>query len=89
MNRILLMLQVSRAVEKFVLVSNVDVFVKANKELGDLIRYMQYYQDNSIICESKVRSIFDLLYLNYSDKLKEMQKSKKWGESSLTINIEF
>lgn len=80
---------VSRAVEKFVLVSNVDVFVKANKELGDLIRYMQYYQDNSIICESKVRSIFDLLYLNYSDKLKEMQKSKKWRKSSLTINIEF
>lgn len=72
---------VSRAVEKFVLVSNVDVFVKANKELGDLIRYMQYYQDNSIICESKVRSIFDLLYSNYSDKLKEMQKSKKWEKS--------
>ena len=48
--------------------------------VGDLIHYMQYYQDNSIICESKVRSIFDLLYLNYSDKLKEMQKSKKLGE---------
>lgn len=72
---------VSRAVEKFVLVSNVDVFVKANKELGDLIRYMQYYQEKSILCDSKVQSIFDLLYSDYSDKLKEMKKSKSWGKS--------
>lgn len=72
---------VSRAIEKFVLVSNVDVFVKANKELSDLIRYMRYYQENSILCDSNVRSIFDLLYSDYSDKLKEMKKSKNWGKS--------
>lgn len=75
---------VSRAIEKFILVSNVDVFVKANKELGDLIRYMQYYQEDTLLCESRVRSIFDLLYSDYYDKLKEMQKRKKWKRSKYT-----
>lgn len=75
---------VSRAVEKFILVSNVDVFMKSNKELADLIRYMEYYEEASVMCESKVRSIFDLLYSDYSDKLKEMQKRKHWGKSQYT-----
>lgn len=72
---------VSRAIDKFVLVSHVDVFLQEKHELCDLIRYMQYYQDNSIVCESKVRSIFDLLYSDYSKELKELEKRNTWGRS--------
>ncbi|MBF0780636.1 MULTISPECIES: AAA domain-containing protein [unclassified Granulicatella] len=74
----------SRAVEKFILVSHVDTFLRRNGELNDLIKYMQYYQENSLICESKVRSIFDLLYSDYADELAEMKKRKTWGKSRYT-----
>ena len=72
---------VSRAVKQFILVSHVDNFLKKNGEISDLIRYMQYYQEESIIHQSQVRSIFDLLYSDYSDVLKQKEKNQGWKRS--------
>lgn len=60
---------VSRAIKQFVLVTDHDLFYKKGKDIGDLIRYMQYSTLDENIIESQVVSIFDLLYKKYSQKL--------------------
>lgn len=60
---------VSRAVRQFVLVTDHDLFFKKGKNIGDLIRYMQYSTLDENIIESQVVSVFDLLYKQYSRKL--------------------
>lgn len=75
----LLNVAVSRAENKLiVIVSGNDEFLE-NNNLGDLIRYIQY--NNFQIINSKIYSIFDLLYTSYSDKLLEFyRKHKKVSE---------
>ena len=60
---------VSRAVRQFVLVTDHDLFYKKGKNIGDLIRYMQYSTLDENVIESQVVSVFDLLYKQYSKKL--------------------
>ncbi len=60
---------VSRAVKQFVLVTDHDLFYKKGKNIGDLIRYMQYSTLDENVIESQVVSVFDLLYKQYSRKL--------------------
>ncbi len=60
---------VSRAVREFVLVTDHDLFYKQGKDIGDLIRYMQYSTLDEKLLESQVVSVFDLLYREYSKKL--------------------
>lgn len=60
---------VSRAIKKFVLVTDHDLFYKKGKNIGDLIRYMQYSTLDENVIESQVVSVFDLLYKKYSQKL--------------------
>lgn len=60
---------VSRAVKQFVLVTDHALFFKKGKDIGDLIRYIQYSTLDENMIESKVISIFDLLYRQYSRKL--------------------
>jgi|AKZA01.1.fsa_nt_gi Protein of unknown function (DUF2726). len=71
----------SRAKEKFILVSDVDVFKMANGEINDLIRYMEYYKEESILYNSDVRSIFDLLYTDYEEVLKYKRSNRYWKKS--------
>jgi Protein of unknown function (DUF2726). len=72
---------VSRAKEKFILSSSVDTFKRNNGEISDLIKYMEYYEEDSVLYQSKVRSIFDLFYSDYATALEEKKKSKHWGTS--------
>jgi len=72
---------VSRAKEKFILVSGVDVFKEAKGEISDLIRYMEYHEEDSILYQSKVRSIFDLLYKDYAAVLEQKRLTTLWGKS--------
>ncbi len=72
---------VSRAIEQFILVSHVDTFLEENGDISDLIKYMQYYEDDCLIYQSQVKSIFDLLYSDYSALLKEKEKNEKWKKS--------
>ena len=69
---------VSRAKEKFILVSDVDVFKQSKGEINDLIRYMEYYEDDSQLHQSKVRSIFDLMYSDYKEELERKRRNPNW-----------
>ena len=60
---------VSRAIKQFVLVTDHDLFYKKGKNIGDLIRYMQYSTLDENVIESQVVSVFDLLYKQYSRRL--------------------
>jgi hypothetical protein len=60
---------VSRAQQQFVLVTGQNVFTKANSDVGNLVRYMEYSTLNENIIESEIVSIFDLLYEEFSDVL--------------------
>lgn len=77
----LLNVAISRAIEQFILVSHVDTFLEENGDISDLIRYMQYYEEDCLIHQSEVKSIFDLLYSDYSIILKQKEKNNKWRKS--------
>lgn len=63
---------VSRAINKFTLVTGDDVFTKNNKSLAALIRYIRYYASNEEIHDSPVISAFDLLYSEYDRSLEKL-----------------
>lgn len=65
----LLNVAVSRAKKKLLIVVSNDE-QNTNTNIGDLVRYIQY--NNLEIVQSKVSSIFDLLYKNYESKRKKM-----------------
>lgn len=73
---------VSRAQNQFILVTDEKVFYKYGNEIGDLMRYMEYSTLDSNIVESEVISIFDLLYREYSDKLRSFRERAKRFKSS-------
>ena len=52
---------VSRAINKFTLVTGNQVFTKNNKSLAALVRYIKYYASDQYIYDSPVISAFDLL----------------------------
>lgn len=68
-----------REQKRFVLVSAVDIFKRSNKEISELIRYMEYYTEASLYHESQVISVFDLLYKEFSEVL--VQRENKLRES--------
>lgn len=63
---------VSRAINKFTLVTGEEVFTKNNKSLAALIRYIKYYAANEQIYSSPVISAFDLLYEEYDRSLEKL-----------------
>ncbi|RXJ55241.1 AAA domain-containing protein [Candidatus Marinarcus aquaticus] len=87
-NENLLNVAISRAVDKlFVVVSDRE----KNKNMKDLVNYIKY--NNLEIKESKVYSIFDLLYQSYSPYLKKYltkykSLSKHKSENLMNIVIE-
>ncbi|SFF64695.1 Superfamily I DNA and/or RNA helicase [Halobacillus alkaliphilus] len=67
---------ISRAEEKLIVVVADGGDRWHGTNIGDLIRYIRY--NNFQVIESKIHSVFDLLYSSYSDKLLNiMKKSKK------------
>jgi superfamily I DNA and/or RNA helicase/very-short-patch-repair endonuclease len=68
---------VSRAVDKLIIVvSGNDEFLGKSSNIGDLIKYIDY--NNFEIVESKIYSVFDLLYKQYYRKrLEVLGKMKK------------
>lgn len=65
---------VSRAVDKLVVVV-ADNEKNDNSNIGDLIRYIDY--NNFEIINSKIYSVFDLLYHSYSERLLGIRKKRK------------
>ena len=68
---------VSRAIRQFILVTDHDLFYKKGKDIGDLIRYIQYSTLDKNVIDSQIVSIFDLLYRNYSSKLLRLKAKMK------------
>ncbi|MDF2927384.1 MAG: hypothetical protein K0R57_6298 [Paenibacillaceae bacterium] len=66
---------VSRAQNKFILVTDQEAFRRYGNEVGDLMRYMEYSSLDPQIVESQVTSVFDLLYREYSAKLRVFRNS--------------
>lgn len=84
---------VSRAIKQFVLVTDHDLFFKRSKNIGDLIRYIQYSTLDENVIESNIVSVFDLLYRQYSSKLiplkaKMDQSARHQSEEALRVLLE-
>ena len=84
---------VSRAIKQFVLVTDHDLFYKKGKEIGDLIRYMQYSTLDENVIDSQVVSVFDLLYKQYSRKLLPLKakmdsEARYQSEEALRVLLE-
>lgn len=62
---------VSRAAKRFVLVTNHDMLSKS-RHLRDLIGYIQYHNPGQCVVDSMVVSVFDLLYRDYSARLRPL-----------------
>ena len=72
---------ISRAKNKFILVTGNDVFTENNKSIAALIRYIKYYADNDHIYQSPVISAFDLLYEDYDKSLEALNSRLRKNDS--------
>lgn len=70
----LLNVAVSRAISKLRIVISPDEWNK-NTNTGDLVRYIRY--NNFEVIQSKIYSVFDLLYQSYSEQRHEYLKKHK------------
>ncbi|MFC9777381.1 AAA domain-containing protein [Paenibacillus chitinolyticus] len=73
---------VSRAQNQFILVTDKSAFRKYGNEVGDLMRYMEYSTLDNIVVESEIHSVFDLLYKEYSEKLRDFRKRVRFFNKS-------
>ncbi len=80
---------VSRAKDMFVLVTDHDLLENNGKDLRNLLRYMMYNSLDEDIIESKIVSVFDLLYENYDEILEPLRKRIKHNTKYLSENIIF
>ena len=65
---------VSRAINKFTLVTGDDVFTRNNRSLAALVRYIKYYAPDDHVHDSPVISAFDLLYNEYDRSLEKLNE---------------
>lgn len=72
-NPCLVNVAVSRAQEQFILVTDHALFRKSRKDIGNLIRYIEYNTLHENITHSQLISVFDLLYKDYSKQLQGLQ----------------
>ena len=72
---------VSRARNKFTLVTGNDVFERHAGHIAALIRYIKYYADDGEIFESPVISAFDLLYSEYDKSLERLNSRLNSNDS--------
>jgi hypothetical protein len=72
----LLNVAVSRAAKRLIVVASGDV-AESNSNIGDLVGYIRY--NNFEVKESKIYSVFDLLYRCYSKLLLEYMANNKAG----------
>ncbi|HEX5348920.1 MAG TPA: AAA domain-containing protein [Pseudonocardiaceae bacterium] len=62
---------VSRAVRRFILVTNNDM-LPTSRHIRDLVDYIRYQNPGEKVVESAVVSVFDLLYRDYSPRLRPL-----------------
>lgn len=64
---------VSRAKNRFTLVTGDEIFTANNGHIAALIRYIEYYAQDGQIVRAPVVSAFDLLYREYDQSLARLQ----------------
>lgn len=72
---------VSRARNKFTLVTGDDVFAANNGHIAALVRYIEYYADEKQIHRAPVVSAFDLLYTEYDQSLERLNTRLRSSDS--------
>jgi hypothetical protein len=81
---------VSRAVKRFVLVTNHDM-LPASRHLRDLVQFIQYRDPEDGVVDSEVLSVFDLLYKEYSALLEplavRLQKTSAFASENITWTL--
>jgi superfamily I DNA and/or RNA helicase len=70
-DRRLINVAVSRAVRKFILVTNADM-LPTSRYIRDLVGYIRYQNPDEEVIDSTVISMFDLLYREYSQRLRPL-----------------
>ena len=83
----LLNVAVSRAKNRFILVTSRKFFDKPGSNTSDLVGYIEYQTLSNNIFDSKVISVFDCLYQEYSDVLLNFQKKLKRKSRFLSENL--
>ena len=81
---------VSRAIDKFILVTSDKVAKSNNGVLSDLVNYIKYNNDFGESEEGNIRSIYDLLYDDYQDALNKFRSkhpSKDFDTENLTKEL--
>ncbi|MGL4746016.1 MAG: AAA domain-containing protein, partial [Dermatophilaceae bacterium] len=77
---------VSRAIDKFVLVTNNDL-MPDSRHIQDLVDYIRYQFREDAVAESSVLSVFDLLYQEYDQRLRPLAARLRQGSTYLSENI--
>jgi hypothetical protein len=62
---------VSRAIQRFILVTNYDM-LPTSRHIRDLVGYIRYHNPGEDVVDSMVVSVFDLLYRAYSQRLRPL-----------------
>jgi hypothetical protein len=63
---------VSRAIRRFILVTNSDM-LPMSRHIRDLVGYIRYQNPDQDVADSTVVSVFDLLYREYSPRLRQLK----------------
>ncbi|MGO4188436.1 AAA domain-containing protein [Pseudarthrobacter sp. TAF60_1] len=81
---------VSRAVKRFVLVTNHDM-LPTSRHLRDLVQFIQYQDPGNGVFESAVLSVFDLLYKEYSAQLQpfaaRLQNTSRFASENIVWTL--
>lgn len=72
---------VSRAKNKFTLLTGDDVFTTHNGHIAALVRHIEYYADDRQIQRAPVVSAFDLLYSEYDQSLERLNARLRASDS--------
>ena len=70
-DRRLINVAVSRAIRRFILVTDHDM-LPASRHIRDLVGYIRYHDLDGDVVDSAIVSIFDLLYQRYSQRLRAL-----------------
>ena len=72
---------VSRAVRRFILVTNYDM-LPTSRHIRDLVGYIRYRNPHEPVVDSAVISMFDLLYRDYSSRLQPLADRLRHADHS-------
>ena len=86
----LLNVAVSRAKKQLNLIVSDKIFNSKNNDIADLVKYIRYNASESSVVTGKVKSIYDILYLDYQQELMKVRKKyhkESYATEIVTLNL--